>query len=70
MFPRPVLKIVEVTCLDVDINGVLSCLDATGEHDESLTLPIEPHLSDVAETIKEILADGTRECLITYTQWG
>ena len=70
MIPRPIVNKEEITCMDVDEEGVLSCMDAEGTLIESLNLPTESHLSDVAKTIKEILAGGTRECLITYAHWG
>ena len=70
MIPRPVVQKTEFQCLDVDDAGVLMLLTAEGEMKEDLNLPTESHLSDVAKTIKRVLEDGKRECLVTVQKWG
>lgn len=69
MIPRPVIKRTEITCMDVDADGILSCMLPDGELREDLNLPTEAHLSDVAKRIKEILEAGTKECLISVLEW-
>lgn len=70
MIPRPVIKRQEITCLDCNDDGNLSCMLPDGELREDLNLPTESHLSDCAKRIKEILEAGNKECLITVLEWS
>lgn len=71
MVPAPVVTKTESNCLSYDDEGALQVLDpATGDLLEHLNIPTEPHLSDVAARIKQIIDDAKKECLITVQKWG
>lgn len=67
--PVPLVKKTEYVCLDASDDGV-QLLTAEGELKEDLNLPTEAHLQDVVKTLKKILEDGTKECLVTVQAWG
>ena len=70
MIPRPIVEKKEVICVDVNEYGELFLMMPDGEMKEDLNLPTETHLIDVAKKIKEILADGKFQCLVTFQKWG
>jgi len=37
---------------------------------EDVSLPTEAHLKDLEKTVRDILAAGKRECLVTVQKWG
>ena len=70
MIPRPIVIKTEVTAIDVDEDGRCFLMMPDGEMKEDLNLPHENHITDIAKKIKEILAAGTFECLVTFQRWG
>ena len=71
MIPAPEVTKVEMNCIDVSEDGFLSLMDQeTGEMKEDIKLPHEEHLKDIANRIKNILAEGKKECLVTVQKWG
>ena len=73
MIPAPEVQKKEYLCIDIDTNDNdrLDLMDRdTGDMREDMNLPTEAHLSDVVKTIKSVIADGTKECLVTVMEWG
>ena len=71
MIPAPEVSKTEMTCIDVTDDGFLSLMDqGSGEMKEDIKLPHEEHLKDIANRIKNILAEGKKECLVTVQKWG
>ena len=70
MIPRPIVKKIELQCINIDDEDFLQLLQDDGELKEDLKLPTESHLSDVAQRIRAIFEAGTKECLVQYQEWG
>jgi len=68
--PAPTVTKVEYVTLDVDNDGVVTLLTPDGDTKEDLSFPTENHLSHLNKKIREILAEGKKECLITVQKWG
>ncbi len=69
MIPRPIVVKTEYNCLDSD-GDFLTLLTPSGDVKEDVKVPNEAHLLDIAKRIKEILAEGKKECLVTVQKWG
>ena len=70
MIPRPIVNKTECTAINVEDDGTVQLLLASGDMKEDLMLPTEAHLSDVVTNIRRILDAGTKECLVTFQAWG
>ncbi len=71
MIPRPVIKKVVYVCIDIEEDsGKLTLMDDAGEMKEDCNLPTESHLKDVADRIKKIVEDGSKEALVTVLTWA
>ena len=70
MIPAPIVTKKEMTCICYDDENALQIMDESGELLEHLNLPTEAHLKDVAASIKRIVDDGSKECLVTVQKWG
>ena len=64
MVDAPITSREEYTCLSYD-DTALSLLDKQGEMKEDVNLPEAEHLKDVAQSIKKIIDEGKKECLVT-----
>ena len=70
MIPRPIVAKTEYVCIDVDDDGKLTLMNADGDILEHLNLPVESHLSDLKNKIKNIIDAGAKECLVMVQKWG
>lgn len=61
----PVVDRKEYTLLTIDDEGYMSLMKDDGEIKEDLRLPEDEWLKDVTERVKEILAAGEKECIVT-----
>ena len=60
----PVTKRLEYTLINIEDDGFVTLMDETGEIKEDLKIPEEEWLKDVADNIKRIFADGSKECTV------
>lgn len=61
----PVVDRKEYTLLTIDDEGYMSLLKDDGDIKEDLKLPEDEWLKDVTDRIKDIMAAGEKECLVT-----
>jgi len=70
MTPAPTVIKHEYVCMAID-DDMLQMMDDVGTMKEDVKFPIEwSHLSDVCKTIKKILGEEKKECLIQVQRWG
>jgi translation initiation factor 5A len=55
----------EYTLNYIDDEGFMALMTDSGEMKEDLKVPEDEWLKDVTEKIRDILADGKKECLVT-----
>ena len=60
----PVVQRKEYTLNYIDDEGFMSLMTDAGELKEDLKIPEEDWLKDVTNKVKEILAEGKKECLV------
>ena len=60
----PVTKRLEYTLINIEDDGFVTLMDESGEIKEDLKVPEEEWLKDVADNIKKIFNDGTKECTV------
>ena len=70
MIPAPFVEKAEMTAMSYDDDNMLCILMQNGDLKEDLRIPSEAHLSDISMKIKEIIDNGTKECLVQIQKWG
>lgn len=70
MIPRPIVNKTECTGLSYEEDGSMCLMLPDGELKEDLNLPTESHLEDITKLVKRLIDEGTKECLVTFQDWG
>jgi len=61
----PLMKRQELTLINIEEDGYCSLMDDAGNVKEDLKIPEDEWLKDVTDKIREIFAEGKKECLVT-----
>jgi translation initiation factor 5A len=61
----PLTKRLEYTLINIDDDGFATLMDDAGTMKEDLQVPTDEWLKDVTDRIKEIFAEGKKECIVS-----